>query len=88
MSDLNMSLLSIVHTIFWQLKLLPLSHNEERPVKLVFPTTAYQPKDFSVTFSSCPTNLSAMNSDSMVERAIQVCLEDFHEIAPAPKVNT
>lgn len=29
-----------------------------------------------------------MNFDSMVEPAIEVCLDDFHEVAPLPKVST
>ncbi|KAM7478675.1 hypothetical protein LguiA_026888 [Lonicera macranthoides] len=30
----------------------------------------------------------AISSDSMVERAIHVCLEDFQDTAPPPRVNT
>ena len=45
-------------------------------------------KRFLSHLASCTANLRAMNFNSMVERAIHVCLKDFHEIAPAPKVNT
>ena len=30
----------------------------------------------------------AINSDSIVDRAIHICLEDFHDTAPPSKVNT
>ena len=36
--------------------------------------------------ASLPTNSRAINSDSMVEVAIEVCLDDFHAIGPPPKV--
>ena len=32
--------------------------------------------------------IKAMNSDSIVERAIHVCLEDFQDTAAPPRVNT
>ena len=38
------------------------------------------------TFSSALSK--AMNSDSIVERAIQVCLDDFQDISPPPIVKT
>ena len=39
--------------------------------------------------SASSTTLSkAINYDSIVERAIHVCLEDFQEIAAPPNVNT
>ena len=38
--------------------------------------------DFSTALSS------AINTDSIVDIAIHVCLEDFHDIAAPPRVNT
>ena len=38
--------------------------------------------------ASSPTLSKAMNSNSIVERAIHVCLEDFQETAPPPIMNT
>ncbi|KAL2534468.1 Uncharacterized protein Adt_07819 [Abeliophyllum distichum] len=38
--------------------------------------------------ASSPHLSKAINSDSMVDLAITVCLEDFHDIAAPPKVNT
>jgi len=37
---------------------------------------------------SSPALSKAMNSDSIVERAIHVCLEDFQDTAALPRVNT
>ena len=37
--------------------------------------------------ASSPALSKAMNSDFMVDHAIHICLEDFHDIAPPPKVN-
>jgi len=38
--------------------------------------------------ASSPALSKAMSSDSIVERAIHVCLEDFQDTAVTPKVNT
>ena len=38
--------------------------------------------------ASSPALSKAMNSDSIVERAIHVCLEDFQETVVPPRVNT
>ena len=38
--------------------------------------------------ASSPALSKAMNSDSIVDRAIHVCLEDFQETAPPPSMNT
>ena len=38
--------------------------------------------------ASSPALSKAMNSDSIVERAIHVCLEDFQDTAAPPRVNT
>ena len=35
-----------------------------------------------------PVLSKAINSDSIVERAIHVCLKDFQDTAAPPKVNT
>ena len=38
--------------------------------------------------ASSPTLSKAMNSDSIVKRAIHVCLKDFQDTAAPPRVNT
>ena len=38
--------------------------------------------------ASSPALSKVMNSDSIVERAIHVCLDDFQDIAPPPIVKT
>ena len=38
--------------------------------------------------ASSPALSKAMNSDSIVERVIHVCLEDFQDTAAPPRVNT
>ena len=38
--------------------------------------------------SASPTLSKAMNSDSIVERVIHICLEDFQDTAAPPRVNT
>ena len=38
--------------------------------------------------ASSPALSKAMNSDSIVDLAIQVCLEDFHDTAAPPSINT
>ena len=38
--------------------------------------------------ASLPTNSRAINSDSMVEVAMRVCLDDFQATTPPPKVKT
>ena len=38
--------------------------------------------------ASSPALSRAINSDSIVDRAMHVCLEDFQDIAAPPKVNT
>ena len=37
--------------------------------------------------ASFPALSKAMNSDSMVDHAIHICLEEFHDIVVPPKVN-
>ena len=44
-------------------------------------------KRFRSHSASSPALSKAMNSDSMVNHAIHVCLEDFHDIVVPPKVN-
>ena len=44
-------------------------------------------RKFQSHSTSSPALSKAMNSDSMVDRVIHVCLEDFHDIARPPKVN-
>ena len=38
--------------------------------------------------TSCPANSNAINLDSIVDLAIQVCFVDFQDIAPPPSKNT
>ena len=45
-------------------------------------------KKFRSHSASSPALSKAMNSDSIVERAIHVCLDDFQDIAPPPIVKT
>ena len=50
--------------------------------------TGMSSKNF-LSHSASSADLScAINLDSIVERAIHVCLEDFQETAAPPKVNT
>ena len=44
-------------------------------------------KKFQSHSVSSPALSKAMNFDSMVDHAIHVCLEDFHDISRPPKVN-
>ena len=45
-------------------------------------------KNYRNHSASSPALSKAMNSDFIVERAIHVCLEDFHYTAAPPRVNT
>ena len=45
-------------------------------------------KKFRSHSAFSPALSNAINSDSIVERAMQVCLDDFQETAPPPIVNT
>ena len=45
-------------------------------------------KNYRSHSASSPALFKAMNSDSIVERAIHVCLEDFQDNAAPPRVNT
>ena len=45
-------------------------------------------KNYRSHSASSPALSKAMNSDSVVERAIHVCLKDFQDIAVPPRVNT
>jgi len=38
--------------------------------------------------TSSPVLFKAINSDSIMERAMHVCLEDFQDTATPPRVNT
>ena len=48
----------------------------------------YLPRIVEAIPASSPALCKAMNSDSIVERAIHVCLEDFQDTAAPPRVNT
>ena len=50
--------------------------------------TGMSSKKFLSHSASSAALSSAINLDSIVERAIHVCLEDFQEMAAPPKVNT
>ena len=50
--------------------------------------TGMSSKKFLSHSASSAALSSAINSDSLVERAIHACLEDFQETAAPPKVNT
>ena len=52
------------------------------------PYSGTSPRRLFSHSASCPTSLSAINSYSIVDRAIQVYLADFHEITPPPSINT
>ena len=43
-------------------------------------------KNYRSHSASSPTLSNAMNSDFIVKRAIQVCLEDFQDTAAPPRV--
>ena len=45
-------------------------------------------RKFRSHYASSPVLSNAMNSDSIVDLAMQVCLEDFQETTAPPKVNT
>ena len=45
-------------------------------------------KIFQSHLASSPTLSKAINSDSIVDLAIQVCLDDFQDTAAPPSVNT
>ena len=45
-------------------------------------------KNYRSHFASSPALSKAINSDSIVERAIHVYLEDFQHTAARPRVNT
>ena len=45
-------------------------------------------KSYRSHSASSPTLSKPMNFDSIVERAIHVCLEDFQDTAAPPKINT
>ena len=44
-------------------------------------------KNYRSYFASPPALFKAINFDSIVERAIQICLEDFQNTVAPPKVN-
>ena len=50
--------------------------------------TEMSSKKFLSHFASSTALSSAINSDSIIEHAIHVCLEDFQETVAPPKVNT
>ena len=45
-------------------------------------------KNYRSYSASSPALYKAMNSDSIVERAIHVCLKDFQDTTALPRVNT
>ena len=45
-------------------------------------------KNYRSHYASSPTLSKAINSDSIVDRAIHVCLKDFQDIAAPLRVNT
>ena len=44
-------------------------------------------KNYRSHSASSPALSKAINSDSIVERAMQVCLKDFQDTAEPPRVN-
>jgi len=45
-------------------------------------------KNYRNHYASSPALSKAINFDSIVERAIHVCLKDFQDTAAPPRVNT
>ncbi|KAA0058519.1 putative RING-H2 finger protein ATL71 [Cucumis melo var. makuwa] len=52
------------------------------------PYNGTSPSRFLIHSASYPANSNAINSDSIVDLAIQVCFADFQDIAPPPSKNT
>ena len=88
-SDANMSfLLLLLYTLFYSIPITACESQWRESGEACLPHKGISAKRFLSHWASYPANSRAMNSYSMVECAIQVCFEDFHEIAPAPKVST
>ena len=73
----------LLYTLFLSIPITGCESQWRETGESCLPHKSISAKRFLSHSASCPANSRAMNSDSMVECAIQVCLEDFHEIAPA-----